>query len=131
MTPLKKLENWGALKLGKTFLYTVLASIGARTTLSAAIHAPSYLLFGISILIIHGVLLLALGRFFKLPLFLLATSSQANIGGPISAPIVAGVYQPGSAQFGVIMGIVGNLIGTYVGLFGYWVCRHFDVLFGR
>lgn len=122
-TPLKRLEEKGASSYGQLALYFVLITIGAKTNLSAAREAPLYILFGIGVLTIHGVLLLYLGRLLKMPLFLLATASQANVGGAISAPIVAGVYRPGMAHFGVLMAIVGVVLGTYVGAFGGYACR--------
>jgi uncharacterized membrane protein len=56
-------------------------------------------------------------------LFLLSTASQANIGGAISAPVVAEAYQVGTGHFGVVMGIIGTLLGTYVGVFGGTLCH--------
>ncbi len=123
MTPLKKVEQKGASIAGQLLLYLVLLTIGAKTNLRAASGAPIFMLFGSGVLIIHGVLLLYVGRLMKLPLFLLATSSQANVGGAISAPIVASVYRPGVAHIGVLMAILGVVVGTYVGAFGGWVCR--------
>lgn len=129
MTPLRKLDEWGSTKIGSFLLYVVLATIGSKTDLSAARQAPVFLMFGAVVLIVHGIMMILGGRFFKIPLFLLSTSSQANVGGPISAPIVAEIYQPGTAQIGVIMGVIGNVIGTYVGLLGAWLCHGLDKFF--
>ncbi|OVE78449.1 hypothetical protein BVX98_00370 [bacterium F11] len=123
LTKLRKLEDWGASKIGTFVLYMVLATIGAKTQLGAAKGAGIVLLFGAVALIVHGSALMVLGRFFKLPMFLLATASQANVGGPVSAPIVAGVYKPGAAHIGVLMAILGAIFGTYIGGFGGWVCQ--------
>ncbi|HUU47114.1 MAG TPA: DUF819 family protein [Acidobacteriota bacterium] len=46
----------------------------------------------------------------------MATGSQANIGGVVSAPIVAAVYQPSLAPVGLLLGVFGNIIGLYAGL---------------
>jgi len=127
MTNLRKLENWKASRCGSYLLYFVLAAIGAKTTLRAAIDAPIFLLFGAGVLLIHGALSILLGRIFKVPLFLIAVASQANVGGAVSAPIVAGVYRPGVAHIGVLMAILGALIGTYTGLFGSWMCRFLEI----
>ena len=56
------------------------------------------------------------GRLLKVPMFLIATSSQANIGGVVTAPIVASVYQKSLAPVGLLMGVLGNIIGIYFGL---------------
>ena len=50
-------------------------------------------------------------------MFLFATGSMGNVGGVISTPVVAGIYQRGLAPVGVLMGVVGNLVGTPAGLF--------------
>ena len=57
----------------------------------------------------------------KAPMLLIATSSQANIGGVVSAPIVATVYQRSLAPVGLLMGVMGNVIGVYFGLFTAWI----------
>ena len=54
-------------------------------------------------------------------MFLIATSSQANIGGVASAPIVATVYKKSLAPVGLLMGVMGNIIGIYAGLFTAWL----------
>ena len=56
------------------------------------------------------------GRLLKAPMFLIATGSQANVGGVVSAPIVASVYQPSLAPVGLLLGVFGNIIGLYAGL---------------
>ena len=129
MTPLQKLEHWGASKVGTFLLYLVLAGIGASTQLSAALDAGVVLGFGLLVLVLHGAALFFLGRSLRIPMFLIATASQANVGGPVSAPLVAGVYRPGAAHVGVLMAILGAIFGTYVGAFGGWVCRSLQMFF--
>lgn len=128
-TPLQKLHERGASRVGGYLLYLVLATIGVKTTLQAAKEAPIFLLFGLLILLIHGILLLICGKWKRISLFLLSTASQAAVGGPVSAPIVAEVYQPGTAPIGVLMAILGALAGTYIGLFGTWICHLLSRLF--
>jgi uncharacterized membrane protein len=123
MTPLQKFESWGASKSGQFLLYLVLVSIGAKTTLGAAMDAPVYFAFGFLILFFHGVMMFAAGRFFKLPLILLSTASQAAVGGPVSAPIVAEAYNPSLAHIGVLMAILGAVAGTYAGVAGGFICK--------
>jgi serine/threonine protein kinase len=69
-------------------------------------------MYGALTLLIHGGLSLLAGKIFKIPLFLLSTSSQANIGGAVSAPIVAEAYRPGTAHIGVLMAVTGAVLGT-------------------
>lgn len=122
-TRMNNLEKWKSGSIGTFILYMVLASMGAKTNLMAALEAPAVILFAASMIIIHGILLFTIGRALKFPLFLLATASQANVGGPVSAPIVAGVYRPQAAQVGVLMAIFGAILGTYIGSLGAWICK--------
>jgi uncharacterized membrane protein len=50
-----------------------------------------------------------------------ATGSMANVGGPVSAPIVAGVYHPAMAPVGLLMAVVGYILGIYAGLGTAWL----------
>lgn len=126
-TSLRKLEHHGASRVGYFFLFFVLTSIGARASLSGILSAPVLILAGFVLVLIHGVLLLIVSRIARIPLCLVATASQANIGGPASAPIVAAAYEPALAPVGLLLGILGNVMGTYLGLVGaqlcHWVAR--------
>ena len=114
-TPVAKLEKQGASHLGNIFLYLLLATIGAKADLRAITEAPMFLLVGVVWIAIHATVLFSVGRYLKAPMFLIATSSQANIGGVVSAPIVASVYQKGMAPVGLLMGVLGNILGLYFG----------------
>ena len=119
-TPLSALENAGASHIGNLFLYLLLATIGAKANLNAILYAPIFLLVGMCWISIHAIILFIGGRLFKVPMFLIATSSQANIGGVVSAPIIATVYQKSLAPVGLLMGLLGNIIGIYFGLLTAW-----------
>ncbi len=121
-TTMSKLENWEASRVGEFLLYLILASIGAQATLTWKGPVVAVFIFGFLTLVIHGGLLLLLGKIFRIPLYLLAISSQANIGGVVSAPIVAGIYRPGTAHIGALMAVFGALVGTYAGVFGGYLC---------
>lgn len=123
LTPLSRFTSDKTTKFGYFLLFLLLTSIGARVDISAIAKAPLFLAAGIVWILIHALILLAAGRVFKIPLFFLATASQANIGGPASAPIVAAVYQPQLASVGLLMAILGNVMGTYLGLLSASVCR--------
>ena len=121
LTPLSNLENAGASQIGNLFLYLLLATIGAKANLYAIFYAPVFLLVGICWIIVHASILFMSGRVLKIPMFLVATSSQANIGGVVTAPIIATVYQKSLAPVGLLMGVMGNIIGIYFGLLTAWV----------
>ncbi len=116
LTPLRRLEEAGASRIGTFALYVLLTSIGARANLKAVVDVPVFLALGIGWILIHGGILFLAGYLLKAPLGLIATASQANIGGPISAPIVGATYHPRLAGVGLLMAILGNLLGTFLGL---------------
>ncbi len=122
-TPLQKLEKKGASIVGNYMLYFLLASIGAKANLASILNAPAFLLAGIVWILIHAIILYSVGRFIKAPMFLIATSSQANIGGYVSAPIIASIYQPALAPVGLLMGVLGNVSGTFLALATAQLCQ--------
>jgi uncharacterized membrane protein len=115
-TRLARLESVGASHIGNFFLYLLLTTIGAQADLRAVVQAPLFLLVGCVWVAIHGAIIFLGGRLLKAPMFLIATGSQANIGGVVSAPIVASVYQPSLAPVGLLLGVLGNILGIYGGL---------------
>lgn len=122
-TPLRKLECHGASRMGYLFLFFVLTSIGVRASLSGIFSAPLLIVAGVVLVLIHALFLLVASRVARIPLCLVATASQANIGGPASAPIVATAYVPMLAPVGLLLGILGNVVGTYLGLMTSYLCR--------
>ncbi len=123
LTPLRRLERVGASKTGYFLLYFVLTTIGARASVASIGSALSLILAGFVIVAVHTLFLLVAARLLRAPLFLVATASQANIGGVASAPMVAEVYQPGLAPVGLLLAILGNLTGTGLGLLTAHACR--------
>ncbi|HKL87675.1 MAG TPA: DUF819 family protein [Salinibacter sp.] len=117
-TPLQKMEDAGASRMGYFALYLLLTSIGAKADLAAVLDVPLYLLAGIVWILIHIAFLLAAARMINAPLFFVATGSMANVGGAASAPIVAGVYLPALAPVGLLMGVAGYILGIYAA----WGC---------
>ena len=64
----------------------------------------------------HGLFVYGLGRLFKLDLGTLSVASQAAVGGPSTAMAVAvGREWPGLVLPGIIVGLVGYALGTYLG----------------
>ena len=124
LTPLRTLEQAGLSQLGSFALYVLLASIGARANLTAILQTPAFLALGLTWIAIHGLFLLIAGYLMRAPLGLIATASQANIGGPISAPIVGATFSPQLASVGLLMAILGNILGTYLGLASAGLAHH-------
>jgi uncharacterized membrane protein len=120
-TRLRQIESAGASKLSYVALYLFLTSIGAKADLHGILTTPVLLLLGAVWILIHISLMLLGAKLLRAPMFLVATGSQANIGGAASAPIVAAAYYDSMAPVGVLLGVLGYLLGNYGGL----VCAFF------
>lgn len=103
-------------RLGAPCLCLVLAATGAQASLEALWSAPAWLLVGAVVVLVHAGLLLGAGRLWRLPLGVLATASQANLGGVVSAPLVGAVYHESLAPVGLLLAVGANALGTYLGI---------------
>ena len=124
LTPLSRLGSAETPRLGTWALYALLASIGARAHWAAVWETPVFFALGFTWILVHGFCLVLAGFLLKAPLGLIATASQANIGGPISAPMVGATFSPALAGVGLLLAILGNLLGTYAGLATGFLLRH-------
>ncbi len=120
-SPISRLEQVGASKVGYVALYLLLTAIGAQADLRKVLEVPLYMGVGVLWIAIHVVILFGVARLIKAPLFFVATGSMANVGGAVSAPIVASVYHPALAPVGLLMGVSGYIIGIYGGLICAWL----------
>lgn len=120
-TPARRLECEGAPSVAYGGLYLQLAVMGAGGNLNAIREAPLLIAVGAVWIAVHVLVLMIAMRLLRAPVFLLATGSMANVGGVVSTPVVAGVYQPALAPVGVLMGVVGSLVGTPAGLLCAWL----------
>ena len=123
LSPLRSLERSGATRTGYDLLYFVLTAIGAKASVASIGSALVLIAAGLTIVAVHAVVLLAGARLLRAPLFLVAAASQANIGGVASAPVVAEVYHPGLASVGLLLAILGNIVGTWLGIVCAQLCR--------
>ncbi len=116
MTPLKKIK--GTDHVGSVLLYVVVGLIATSTDFSTIDmgQAAIYIVAGVLVLLFHLVVLLVLAKVFKLDLYICGIASQANIGGSVSAPILAGTYDEALIPAGLMMGIFGSAIGTVTAL---------------
>jgi uncharacterized membrane protein len=123
LSPLRKLERSGATRTGYDLLYFVLTAIGAKASVASIGSALILIGAGLLIVAVHALVLLLGARLLRAPLFLVAAASQANIGGVASAPVVAEVYHPGLASVGLLLAILGNIVGTWLGILCGQLCR--------
>ncbi len=121
-TPLRRLENAGASRLGYMGIYVVLASIGARADMRAVLKTPVFFAAGVVWILIHALFLAAAARLLRAPAFFFAIGSMANIGGTSTGPITASVYQSALAPVGLLLAVFGMLIGTYAALLCAQLC---------
>ncbi len=114
-TSFRKLEHVGASKIGSLLLYLLVAAIGMQMDLLAIADNPWLFLIGIIWILVHIVIMTITSKILKVPYFLFAVGSQANIGGAASASVVAGAFHPSLVPIGVIFAVLGYAIGTYGG----------------
>lgn len=114
---LKKLEDT-AFAIGLWMMYIFLAAIGASTNLADMLRVgPAVLGFYLTIMFFHLIFLMALAKLFKLDVYEVIVSSAANIMGPsVAAPMAASLGQKKLITPGILVGILGYVIGTFVGV---------------
>ena len=122
-SPVRNLERSGATRTGYDLLYFVLTVIGAKASVASIGSALVLIAAGLVIVAVHAAVLLVGARIMRAPMFLVAAASQANIGGVASAPLVAEVYHPGLASVGLLLAILGNIVGTWLGILSAQLCR--------
>lgn len=115
LTPVRRLEYYGASRLGSVFLYVLIATIGMQMDLGAVAGNPGLFAIGLIWILIHGTILVIACKWLRIPFFFLAVGSQANVGGSASASVVAAAFHPALAPVGVLLAILGYAIGTYGG----------------
>ena len=107
----------GALQLGNLALHFFFVIIGIHSRISE-ILAVGIEVFYFTLLVvgIHGVVVFGGGRLLRMDVGSLAVASQAAVGGPSSALAVAVSREwKGLVLPGIIVGLMGYAIGTYLG----------------
>ena len=112
-TRARLLEGAGASKVGSAALYVLVATIGMHMDIGALFDRPRLFALGFCWIAVHALIMLALAKMIRAPLFFMAVGSQANIGGAASAPVVASAFHPSLAPVGVLMAVLGYAVGTY------------------
>ncbi len=117
-TRMRSLEGAGASRIGSVLLYVLITTIGMQMNIMAIFDNPGILVVGAIWMTIHALIVIIVAKLTKTPLFFLAVSSMANIGGPASAPVVAGAFHSSLAPVGVLLAVFGYVVGTY----GAYIC---------
>ena len=113
-----------AFTLGMFLMYFFLAAIGASCDPGQVLATgPEVLFFATIILLVHLIFLLLMARIFGFGIKTLAIASSANIGGPgVSAPMAAAMGLRSLITPAILVGILGYVIGTFIGVsVGLWL----------
>jgi len=108
----------GALQLGlyALTLFFVVIGIGCRFSEILRVGLAVFY-FTATVVAVHGVVVYGLGRLLRLDLGSLSVASQAAVGGPSTALALAVARGwPRLALPGMIVGLLGYALGTYLGL---------------
>jgi uncharacterized membrane protein len=112
-TRVREVEEYGASQWSTIFIYILVATIGMKMNISEVFRDPGMLLIAFIWLSVHLIVLFAVAYLIRAPFFYIAVSSQANIGGAASAPVVAAAFHPSLAPVGAVMAVLGYAVGTY------------------
>lgn len=111
----------GSKILGYLLVLLFLAVVGAYCDLNALSKsgevAITLMIWVTVIVFIHAIILFGVGGIFKQDWDIVSIASNANIGGATSAPVLAtAIGRPDLRLPGILVGSVGNAIGTYIGV---------------
>ena len=108
----------GALQLGNLALHFFFVVIGIYSRVSEIASVGVELFYFTLIVVgVHGLVVFGGGRLLKMDIGSLAVASQAAVGGPSSALAVAVSREwKGLVLPGIIVGLMGYALGTYLGL---------------
>lgn len=113
-------------KLADVAVTAFFGALGATTRLSAVLNAsPAVVIMAAGVLAVHAVSMFLVGKcLMRLPTRELLVASNANIGGASTAAAFAAAFGwrnviPGA----VLVGSLGYLVGTPVGLAIFWFAR--------
>jgi uncharacterized membrane protein len=103
-----------ASNLGYLLLYIMLASLGTQLDFTVLASVGVFVKSGLLWLVIHGFVVMTLGRLFKLPLAYLAIGSIANVGGIVTSPLVASYYNKNLVAVALLMAVITQIVGVYI-----------------
>ncbi|MFC5624881.1 DUF819 domain-containing protein [Algoriphagus winogradskyi] len=112
----------GTHTLGFFLILLFLAAIGTLCDLSTLYGlgdlAGTLFLFVGLLVLVHGAVIFGIGALFKVDWDVIAVASQANVGGNTTALASAeSLNRPDLLIPGVLVGSLGNALGTYAGFF--------------
>ncbi|MDW3646635.1 MAG: DUF819 family protein [Bacteroidia bacterium] len=107
-----------AFNIGMFLMYVFLAVIGASSNLNQLWNSiPGIILFATIILVVHLIVVLVAGKLLKVSLKEIMIASAANIAGPsVAAPMAVSFGMPKAITPGILIGLLGYVIGTFLGI---------------
>jgi len=106
----------GASQISSALLAFVVALLASQSNFEGIASAPVYLLCGLSILLIHALVLAGFARLFAFDLFLCGIASLAHVGGVAATPVLAASYSRALVPVGVLLALLGYVLGTGFGI---------------
>lgn len=113
-TPLARFPGAGAIS--GALLIAVVAVLASQSNFEGIASAPLYLLCGVTIIVLHAILLAFAARVFHFDLYLCGIASLAHIGGVAATPILAASYSRALVPVGILLALLGYVLGTGFGL---------------
>ena len=119
----------GSHNLGLYLVHLFLAVIGAYCEISAVyelkeIGITLFLFTSVSVFL-HGILIIIIGGLFYRDWQMVAIASQTNVGGGASAIALAETFKRNELILpSILMGTLGNAIGTYLGFFVIYILNN-------
>jgi len=114
VTPLSRLP--GSDAVASSLLALIVVTMASTASLAGLDRAAAFVAAGATVLAVHAVLMVACARLFRLDLALCGIASLANVGGVGSAPVLAAAHAPALAPVGVLLGLLGYVLGTPIGI---------------
>ncbi len=115
----------GAMQFGSVGLHFFFVLIGIMSRVPDIIEVGLEILyFTLTVVAVHGAVVFGIGRLCRLDVATISVASQAAVGGPSSALAVAVAREWRQLVLpGVIIGLLGYAVGTYLGLGVAFVLR--------
>jgi uncharacterized membrane protein len=121
-TPLRRFGQGDGNRLSLLVIYTVLATVGAKTDLSTMGQVPALVAALTVAILIHAFIGLGVARLARIPFAFFVVGSSAGIGGVISGPVISRTYGDAYAPITLIVALSYYSITNYISLaFGYYL----------
>ena len=107
-----------AFQMGFFLIYLFLAVIGSACDVKLILAStPALMVFVAISLLVHFVVLIGVCKVMRISLVEMSVASAANVGGStVSAPMAIALQAKQLVTAAVVIGVLGNVIGTFLGV---------------